>query len=349
MAQEVRDREDVLCFYCVGTWGGRFGRLMHDNSLARSRGHLPTAASTRSWSVKWRYASPIILIHLVALLACLPWFFSWTGVVLAVLGNYVFGGLGMNVGYHRLLTHRSFSCPRWMERSLAILGACCMEELPTVWAAWHRLHHHAADKETDPHSPLRSFLWGHVGWLMIKSDNANAGQLKARYAPDLVSDPFYGWLERSDNWIKVALLSWGVYFAAGFAAVACSGGTTPDAVQFGSSLVVWGALVRTVLVWHITWSVNSVTHLWGYRNYETPDNSRNNVLIGLLAGGEGWHNNHHAAPASARHGHHWWEFDLAWLTICAFMLLGLATKVSLPSPNLAATFKSRAMSRPTPD
>jgi stearoyl-CoA desaturase (delta-9 desaturase) len=155
-------------------------------------------------------------------------------------------------------------------------------------------------------------------------------------------------LEASDNWIKVGLVSWGVYFAAGFAAVIVWNGTMSDAVQFGSSLVVWGALVRTVLVWHITWSVNSVTHLWGYRNYETPDNSRNNVLIGLLAGGEGWHNNHHAAPTSARHGHSWWELDVAWLTIRVFMMLGLATKVSLPSPNLAATFKSRATSRPPP-
>ena len=92
------------------------------------------------------------------------------------------------------------------------------------------------------------------------------------------------------------------------------------------------------LVWHITWSVNSVTHLWGYRNYETPDNSRNNIVIGLLAGGEGWHNNHHAAPTSARHGHHWWEVDASWLTIRVLMLLGLATKVCLPSPNLDATF-----------
>ncbi len=93
--------------------------------------------------------------------------------------------------------------------------------------------------------------------------------------------------------------------------------------------------------------MNSVTHLWGYRNYETPDNSRNNILIGLLAGGEGWHNNHHAAPTSARHGHRWWEFDAAWLTIRVFMLLGLATKVCLPSPNLAAAFKARAKAGPT--
>jgi fatty-acid desaturase len=319
---------------------------MNGNPLAGEHVPATAMASRRTWRVKWRYASPIILIHLVALMACLPWSFSWTGVILAVFGCIVFGGVGMNVGYHRLLTHRSFSCPRWTERSLAILGACCMEESPTVWAAWHRQHHHTADKERDPHSPLTSFLWGHIGWLVIKSDNADAGGLKKRYAPDLMSDPFYEWLEASDNWIKVALLSWAAFFAAGFAAVTLCDGTIRDAIQFGSSLVVWGAAVRTVLVWHITWSVNSVTHLWGYRNYDTPDNSRNNILIGLLAGGEGWHNNHHAAPASARHGHKWWEFDLAWLMIRLLMLLGIATKVRLPSPNLATTFKSHAITPP---
>src|SRR5438105_4056512 len=177
------------------------GCAMHDDPMPGASVRAASVASHRTWSLKCRYASPIILIHLVALIACLPWFFSWTGILLAGLGCYVFGGLGMNVGYHRLLTHRSFSCPRWLERSLAILGACCMEESPTVWAAWHRQHHHVADKERDPHSPLASFLWGHIGWLMIKSDDADAGPLKARYAPDLVSDPFYRWLEASDNWI----------------------------------------------------------------------------------------------------------------------------------------------------
>jgi len=201
-----------------------------------------------------------------------------------------------------------------------------------------RQHHHAADKENDPHNPLTSFVWGHVGWLMIKSDNADPGPLKKRYAPDLLYDPFYAWLEASDNWIKVALLSWAFYFLVGYAAVAVPGGGVREATQFGASLVVWGAAVRTVLVWHITWSVNSVTHLWGYRNYNTPDNSRNNVLIGLLAGGEGWHNNHHAAPSSARHGHKRWELDVAWLTIRMLVVLGLAKNVSLPSPSLATVF-----------
>lgn len=321
---------------------------MRVSSLTNEAIPATPSRSGETWRIKWRYALPIIFVHLIALLACLPWVFSWTGVVFAALGQFVFGGIGMNVGYHRLLTHRGFVCHKWLERSLAILGACCLEESPTVWAAWHRLHHHAADKDHDPHSPLASFLWGHIGWLMIKSDNADAGPLKKRYAPDLMGDPFYEWLEASDNWIKVALLSWAIFFVVGYTAATLRGGSALDAAQFGASLVVWGAAVRTVLVWHITWSVNSVTHLWGYRNYETPDNSRNNVLIGLLAGGEGWHNNHHAAPTSARHGHKWWEFDAAWMTIRALMLLGLATNVSLPSPNLTAIFKSRGESRPGP-
>jgi fatty-acid desaturase len=312
---------------------------MEENLVASPSVHAPTSASPcpsrRLWRIKWRYASPILVIHLIAALAFLPWFFSWSGVVVAAAGCYFFGVLGTNIGYHRLVTHRSFACPRWMERTLAILGACCLEESPTVWAAQHRQHHHAADKDRDPHSPLASFLWGHIGWLMIKSDNAEPGPSIVRYAPDLMGDPFYRWLEIDDNWIKVAMLPWATFFAAGFAADALAGGTMPDALQFGSSLVVWGAAVRTVAVWHLTWSVNSVTHLWGYRSYETPDNSRNNFLIGVIANGEGWHNNHHACPRSARHGQNWREPDFAWLTIRAFQALGLAWDVVLPPPQIA--------------
>jgi fatty-acid desaturase len=313
---------------------------LHNSVEARDRARAPALESRKFWRIKWRYATPIILVHLVALLACVPWFFSWTGVVLAVLGTYVFGILGMNIGYHRLLTHRSFSCPRWMERSLAVVGACCLEESPTVWVALHRQHHSTADKEEDPHSPVGSFLWGHIGWLMIKSRNAEPGPSIDRYARDLTRDPFYARLDAHDNWIKVALLSWATLFALGFAIAILGGGTGFEALRFGSSLFVWGCAVRTVLVWHLTWSVNSVTHLWGSRNYETSDSSRNNVVIAVLNGGEGWHNNHHADPRSARHGHIWWEFDLAWLTIRVFMLLGLASNVSLPSSQLLASRNS---------
>jgi stearoyl-CoA desaturase (delta-9 desaturase) len=163
-----------------------------------------------------------------------------------------------------------------------------------------------------------------------------------RYAKDVLRDPFYAWLERHSNWIKVALLSWLAFFALGFAIAVLRGEDLASAVQFGLSWLVWGAILRTVVVWHLTWSVNSVTHIWGYRNYETPDGSRNNVMVALLVSGEGWHNNHHADPNSARQGHKWWELDLVWLMIRTLMLLGLAKNVALPSPQLAVTWSAPA-------
>jgi fatty-acid desaturase len=286
-----------------------------------------------------------IVCHLLAALALVPWLFSWTGVVVLAAGMYVFGILGINLGFHRLIAHRGFSCPLWLEHSFAILGTCCLQFSPGFWVAVHRRHHRFADDGEDPHSPLRSFAWAHFGWLLRRPPDMKPGPMTARYAKDVMRDPLYAKLERNKNWMKLTFYSWLAFFAFGFAAAALSGSGFQDSAQYGASLFVWGGALRTVLVWHATWSVNSVTHVWGYRNYETPDGSRNNPLIALLAGGEGWHNNHHAAPTSARHGHKWWEFDLAWLTIRVLMLFGLATEVALPAVNLAATFRSRAVPR----
>ena len=288
-----------------------------------------------------------IFCHLLALLAFVPWFFSWTGVLVLIVGMYVFGVVGINLGFHRLLTHRSFSCPLWLEHTLAILGTCCLQFSPAFWVAVHRRHHHFADEEQDPHSPLKSFFWAHFGWLLVRPPDMKPRVMTERYAKDVMRDPLYAVLDRNKNWIKLTLLAWMAFFAAGFAASALSGASTQDAVQFGSSLFVWGGALRTVVVWHTTWAVNSVTHVWGYRNYETPDDSRNNVIVGLLAGGEGWHNNHHAAPTSARHGHNWWEFDLTWQTIRLLMLLGLATQRLPALCKLGRDFRSRAAPRPT--
>ena len=287
-----------------------------------------------------------ILCHGLASLAFFPWLFSWTGVIALAVGMYVFGILGINLGFHRLITHRGFSCPLWLEHTFAILGTCCLQFSPAFWVAVHRRHHHFADEEQDPHSPLKSFFWSHFGWLLARAPDMKSGPMTERYAKDVMRDPLYALLERRKNWIKLTFLSWLMFFAAGFGAAAASGAGVADAAQFGASLFVWGGALRIVIVWHTTWSVNSVTHVWGYRNYETRDDSRNNPIIGLLAGGEGWHNNHHADPTSARHGHKWWELDLSWQTIRVLMLLGLATKVALPSPNLAVTYKASA-SRPT--
>ena len=278
-----------------------------------------------------------VLCHLLAALAFLPWFFSWTGVVIALLGMFVFGVLGINIGFHRLLTHRSFSCPLWLEHLFAVLGTCALQFSPAFWVAVHRRHHHYADEDRDPHSPLRSFFWSHFGWLLVRPADMKPAVMIDRYSRDLLRDPLYVALERRKNWIKLTFASWLVFFAAGFVAAIAVGESQSAAFQFGASLFVWGGPLRTVLLWHSTWSVNSVTHLWGYRNYATNDDSRNNPIIGLIAAGEGWHNNHHADPSSARHGHKWWEFDLTWQVIRVLMLLGLATKVSLPSPGLSST------------
>ncbi len=287
--------------------------------------------------MKWKkdnvYAFAII--HLIAALAFVPWFFSWTGVVLFIAGCFCFGILGINLGFHRLLTHRGFTCPLWLERTFVFLGVCSVQDSPPHWVAAHRKHHQFSDEEKDPHSPIVSFFWAHIGWLLVRVDDMKRGPLIDRYARDVMRDPFYAWIARRNNWMKIALATWLAYFLAGFASARLAGANSHDAAQFGLSLFVWGAVLRTAVVWHFTWAVNSVTHLWGYRNYETSDSSRNNAIIGYIVGGEGWHNNHHADPSSARHGHTRWEFDLTWEIIRFLALIGLAKNVALPSPSLA--------------
>jgi stearoyl-CoA desaturase (delta-9 desaturase) len=280
--------------------------------------------------IRWPYATGVVGLHVLAMLAFVPWLFSWTGVAVALAGLYVFGTLGINLCYHRLLTHRGYRCPLWLEHALATLGICCLQDTPARWVSVHRLHHQHSDERPDPHSPLVSFLWGHVGWLLVENRDLRPMSLYERYAKDLLRDPFYWGLEHGLRWLWIYLAQWAVFFLAGFAAGLASSGGPSAGVQLGLSLVVWGVFVRTVLVWHITWSVNSVTHLWGYRTYETGEGSRNNILIGLLSNGEGWHNNHHAQPRAASHGHSWWELDVTYLTLRLLVLLGLAWDVVLP-------------------
>jgi len=209
-------------------------------------------------------------------LAALPWFFSWTGVVLAIAGVQVFGSLGINLCYHRLLTHRSLTCPKWLEHGFAILGICSMQDTPARWVAVHRRHHEHADRREDPHSPLVSFAWSHVGWMLVQNRDLARLGIYERYAKDVLRDPFYRRLERKLLYPIIALSSWAVFFLGGVAATLLGGDSAMEAAQFGASLLVWGVFVRVVAVWHITWSVNSAAHLWGYRNYETDNDSRNN-------------------------------------------------------------------------
>lgn len=283
--------------------------------------------------IVWFRVVGIALYHVVALLAFTPYLFSWSGVVVGLVGYYLFAMLGINLGYHRLLAHRGMSCPKWLERLLALFGVLCLQLGPAYWVAIHRRHHQAPDDPQDPHSPISGFYWAHLGWILTHDANTDPSFVTNRYAKDLMKDRFYAWLETGGWCFWVPVASWGVYFAAGFAAEWLAGGTIAENVRFGLSILAWGVFVRTVIVWHITWSVNSVCHIWGYRNHDTPDRSRNNPFVGVLAHGEGWHNNHHAEPRSARHGHKWWELDTTWLTIRFLAWVGLVKDVqSSPEP-----------------
>jgi stearoyl-CoA desaturase (delta-9 desaturase) len=272
----------------------------------------------------------IVGFHLLALLACAPGLFSWSGLGWAVGGLYIFGTLGINIGYHRLLTHRGFSCPHWLEHTLSVLGVCCGQGSPMSWVATHRMHHQHSDQPHDPHSPRRSFFWSHMGWFMVCDSALYDPCTYDRYARDLFRDRFYKRLEQPRVWAAIQLLQWLAFFGTGSLVGALHSGSLGGGLQLGFSWLVWGVFVRTIAVWHITWSVNSIAHRWGYRTFDTPDESRNNWLVGLLSNGEGWHNNHHAEPRCAAHGQRWWELDVSYWTIRALERVGLASDVAMP-------------------
>ena len=275
----------------------------------------------------WPNTMVVVSIHVLALAAFVPWLFSWTGVILAYLGVFFFGTLGINIGFHRLLTHRSFACPLWLERFLVMQGSCCLMHTPLKFVVYHRIHHRYSDGVEDPHTPRNSLAWAHVGWVVCESSQIDWGSIYEQYAKDVVSDRFYRRFEGRPSLVWLYLLHSIPFVVLGFFVGSLAGGTAIAGLQLGLSWLVWGVFVRTLAVWHTAWFVNSAAHTWGYRNYETRDNSRNNWLAAIVSNGDGWHNNHHAVPRAADHGQRWFEFDLAYLTIRCFGLVGLATNI----------------------
>ncbi|MEO8496208.1 MAG: fatty acid desaturase [Planctomycetota bacterium] len=288
---------------------------------------LPRPAKTNPIRIYRHFVFSLVVIHLLASLALVPWFFSWAGMWTFLVGFNLFGYLGINVCYHRLLTHRSFMVPKWLEYCLAIIGICCLQDSPARWVAIHRMHHQHSDKESDPHSPRVGLFWGHLGWLVVKNDDHDNASRFEHYARDILRDPFYFWMERNLRWVSIYAAHAVLFYLVGLAIGWTMTSDWRVGNQLGSSLLIWGVFLRTVVVWHITWMVNSIGHVFGYQNYETGDSSRNNVLCAMLAGGDGWHNNHHAYPRSAAHGHKWWEFDMTYRIIRLLEVLGLAKNV----------------------
>lgn len=254
-------------------------------------------------SIHWANWILVIVTHIGTAAALFFW--SWPAIISAIILYWVAGSLGIGMGFHRLLTHRGYRVPKLVEYFLVTCGTLALEGGPIQWVATHRIHHAHTDREGDPHTPRDGGWWAHIGWVLRGTAQDHDQATLERYAPDMTRDRYYVWLSKyyllPTIVLAIALLAFG-----------------------GWGVMLWGIFLRVTLGLHATWLVNSATHLWGNRRFVTHEDSRNSWWVALLTFGEGWHNNHHAFPTSARHGLRWYEIDLNWLGIRGLQLLGLA-------------------------
>lgn len=247
------------------------------------------------------------VIHGLALLALIPGNTTWGAVASALVLHWITGCLGITLGWHRLIAHRSFQVPKWLEYFFVFCGTLACQHGPIEWVGLHRHHHRYSDKFNDHHDSGKGFWWSHMGWLLRE---VPAEAEIPRFTRDIDSDPVYLFFEK--YFLAMQLPLGLVLFALG-----------------GWPFVIWGIFVRLVVVYHCTWLVNSATHKFGYRSHETDDGSTNCWWVAVVTYGEGWHNNHHAFQYSARHGLAWWEIDITWMHIRLLQLLGLASDVKI--------------------
>ncbi|RRA50076.1 acyl-CoA desaturase [Acidipila sp. EB88] len=278
-------------------------------------------AQQHTGKLNWQLVLPLVIFHLLALSAL--FFFTWSGLAIAAVTWVLGTNIGIGMSYHRQLTHRGFHTPKWVEYGMALCATLALEGGPIFWVGVHRLHHQVTDKPGDPHSPRDGAWWSHLGWMLWGSLH-NHDPILDRYVPDLKRQRFYRVLSRW-HWVPLTTLGFALLFAGVFA----QGGS----LYRGVSWVLWAIFLRVTIGLHVTWAVNSATHMWGSRRFATRDDSRNNWWVALLSGGEGWHNNHHAHPVSARHGMAWYEVDVNYWGIRLLGFLGLAKKITVQGPD----------------
>lgn len=266
-----------------------------------------TVATSPKLPIDWMTTIYMIFIHAVALLAFLPSNFSWPALGIFFLFYWITANLGITLGFHRLVSHRSFKTPKWLEYIFIFCGTLACQGGPIQWIGLHRIHHKYSDTDLDPHDSNKGLWWSHISWML---HNIPADEDVPRYTQDIKDDPFYQFCQKYFIPIQVAL-GFLLYWLGGW------------------PFVIWGIFVRLVVVFHVTWFVNSATHKFGYVSHESHDFSRNCWWVALLSFGEGWHNNHHAYQYSARHGLAWWEIDVTWMIIRTLQFVGLATDIKL--------------------
>ncbi|MDE3199866.1 MAG: fatty acid desaturase [Acidobacteriota bacterium] len=266
--------------------------------------------------LNWLTVTTVTLFHIGAIAAF--FFFTWQRLAVMTVLYVLAINVGIGMCYHRLLTHRGYKTPKWVEYAMTVCATLSLEGGPIFWVSTHRVHHQLSDQEGDPHTPHEGGWWAHTGWIFFGEALHAQTEILARYSPDLSRDKFHVWLSKY-HWLPITvsgllLLAGGWYF----------GGW-----ESGVGMVLWGVLLRVTLGLHATWLVNSATHMWGSRRFETRDDSRNSWWVALLTGGEGWHNNHHAHPVSARHGLKWYEIDPNFWGIWLLSKVGLAKKIQV--------------------
>jgi fatty-acid desaturase len=266
---------------------------------------------------QWFYFSVFVVLHIAAAMAFLPLMIHLSSVVVFFIMAWITGGLGVTLGYHRLLTHRSFATYKPVEYLLTIFACLSWQGGPIQWVGTHRKHHTESDDVEDPHSPRDGFSWSHLFWIVHK---ARIGFDPRDLTKDIQRDRVLCFIDR--YWYVPQFILAAGLFVGGWLWLGNWMG--------GMSWVLWGVCLRTVLLYHATWFVNSAAHTWGYRNFKTSDDSRNNWWVALFSFGEGWHNNHHAQQRSAAHGMRWFEFDITYITIRLMRAFGLAWKVVEP-------------------
>ncbi|MGI8409999.1 MAG: acyl-CoA desaturase [Pyrinomonadaceae bacterium] len=263
-------------------------------------------------TINWKNVTIITTFHLLAIPAFFT--FSWANLAALLIGNWIVGSLGVGLGWHRLLTHRSFKAPKWLEYVLTALGTMSVQDSPDKWVATHRIHHAFVETDKDPHSTRPGFWWAQIGWIVWGTAQDHDKATLKRYVPDLLKDKGHVLISRF--YYVPIILSAFILFAIG-----------------GWPMVVWGVFARVVVGWHTTWFVNSLSHIYGKRPHDTNDDSTNNWFVALLTFGEGWHNNHHAFPTSARHGLKWYQFDMNWIAIRIFEKIGWAKQIRVAESN----------------
>ncbi|KAL5718628.1 hypothetical protein ACHQM5_011510 [Ranunculus cassubicifolius] len=266
------------------------------------------------WAGKWAlrdliYAVSILTVHVLCLFA--PFTFNRGAFVSSFILYFLTGALGVTFSYHRNLAHKSFKLPKYLEYLFAYFALHACQGDPIFWVSTHRYHHKVTDTLRDPHSPVEGFWFSHIGWIFDVNKIIDKGG-NYKNVSDLTRQPYYKFLQKTMV-LHVLTLGFILYMIGGF------------------PFVVWGMGVRTVMVYHITFSVNSICHIWGHQAWNTGDLSKNNWALSLITFGESWHNNHHAFDYSARQGLEWWQIDLTWYVIKLLEYVGLATDVKLPS------------------